>query len=144
MKSSNTGRSIGDLARVSGVNLETVRYYERIGLMPSPPRTEGGHRIYGDEHRRRLDFIRRGRNLGFTLEDIRTLLQLSETCSQPCGAVVEIASAHLSSVQARLAELTRLEEKLSAAVARCGEDPRNPGCPVIEMLEHDIPPSPPS
>lgn len=133
--STDRGLSIGALAKASGVNLETIRYYERIGLMPAPARTEGGHRLYEAEHRRRLDFIRRGRNLGFGIEDIRALLKLSETVPQPCGPVVEIASAHLEQVQSKIADLVRLERLLSETLGRCKEAPSGPACAVLEMLE---------
>lgn len=126
--------TIGRLARASGVNLETIRYYERLGLMPEPPRTEGGHRLYDEPHRRRLSFIRRARELGFTLEQIRELLRLSDEEGQPCGAVVRIAGAHLEDVRRKIADLTRLEAILAKAVARCAHTASGPDCAVLEML----------
>jgi MerR family mercuric resistance operon transcriptional regulator len=126
--------SIGALARASGVNLETIRYYERIGLMPAPGRTDGGHRIYEAAHRERLEFIRRGRELGFGIEDIRALLNLAETSAQPCEAVRAIASQHLATVRSKLADLTRLERILAATVSQCSETGPST-CPVLEMLE---------
>jgi MerR family mercuric resistance operon transcriptional regulator len=126
--------SIGALARASGVNLETIRYYERIGLMPAPARTEGGHRLYEAEHRKRLEFIRRGRELGFGIEDIRALLDLAETSDQPCEAVRAIAAEHLANVRAKLADLTRLERILAQTVSQCGTAAA-PECAVLEMLE---------
>jgi MerR family mercuric resistance operon transcriptional regulator len=125
--------SIGALARASGVNLETIRYYERIGLMPAPSRTEGGHRAYEPAHRKRLEFIRRGRELGFGIEDIRALLDLSET-SAPCEAVRAIAAEHLAKLRAKLADLARLEQILAQTVSACGSAP-DPACAVLEMLE---------
>lgn len=126
--------SIGQLAKATGVNLETVRYYERIGLMPEPIRTEGGHRVYEEPHRRRLSFIRRARELGFTLEQVRELLRLSEEEGQPCCAVVEIASGHLEDVRKRIADLRRLEAILAKSVDRCAETMNGPSCAVLEML----------
>lgn len=126
--------SIGALAKASGVNLETIRYYERIGLMPVPPRTDGGHRLYEVEHLKRLAFIRRGRELGFGIEDIRTLLALSEESDAPCEAVRAIAAQHLRSVRTKIADLTRLERLLAETVSRCGTSPA-PACAVLEMLE---------
>lgn len=126
--------TIGKLAQATGVNLETVRYYERIALMPAPVRTSGGHRVYDDSHRRRLSFIRRARELGFTLEQVRELLRLSVEEGQPCCAVVEIASAHLDDVRRKIADLTRLEAILAASVDRCAETMTGPSCAVLEML----------
>jgi MerR family mercuric resistance operon transcriptional regulator len=125
--------TIGRLATQAGVNLETVRYYERIGLMPPPERTAGGHRDYRPEHRARLAFIRRARQLGFSLGDIRALLTLAEPGRQPCAEVKAIASAHLSEVQTKIADLSRLAAALDDAVRRCG-DGDAPHCPVIQVL----------
>jgi MerR family transcriptional regulator, mercuric resistance operon regulatory protein len=129
------GLSIGRLARAAGVNLETIRYYERIGLMAPPSRTEGGHRVYEDVHRQRLEFIRRGRELGFSIEDIRALLALSAGGDQPCEAVRGIAAQHLTAVRSKLADLARLERILAKTVQECGATVGTPECPVLEMLE---------
>lgn len=130
---SRQGLTIGRLAAQTGVNLETVRYYERIGLMPAPDRTSGGHRDYRPAHRARLAFIRRSRELGFSLDDIRALLALAEPGRQSCADVKAIASAHLSDVQAKIADLSRLAAALDDAVRRCG-DGAAPDCPVIQVL----------
>jgi len=127
------GLTIGRLAAAAGVNLETVRYYERIGLMPSPDRTFGGHRSYQPEHRSRLAFIRRSRELGFTLDDIRALLVLAEPARQSCAEVKMIATDHLQGVRAKIADLSRLAAVLEDAVRRCG-DGEMPDCPVIQVL----------
>ena len=129
-----SGLSIGRLAALTGVHLETVRYYERIGLMPAPARTDGGHRVYSDVHRQRLAFVQRARKLGFSIEDIRTLLALSEPTRRSCRDVEVIAAAHLENVRAKIADLTRLEQLLTAAVTRCLTDD-DPSCPVLDMLE---------
>jgi MerR family mercuric resistance operon transcriptional regulator len=129
------GRTIGKLAVLSGVNLETIRYYERIGLMPEPDRTQGGHRLYGEAHRRRLTFIRRGRELGFPLAAIRALLDLAEPGHRSCEDVRTIAAAHLQEVRAKLADLARLEAILATTVSRCATQTAAPACPVLEMLE---------
>lgn len=126
--------TIGELARASGVHLETIRYYERIGLMPHPARTSGGHRAYDDQHLQRLRFIRRARELGFTLDQIRELLSLSEKAGQPCNAVVEIANAHLEEIRRKIADLARLERILSEAVSRCAATAVGPDCAVLQML----------
>lgn len=127
------GLTIGRLAAAAGVNLETVRYYERVGLMPAPDRTSGGHRSYAAEHGRRLAFIRRARELGFSLEDVRALLALAEPGRKTCAEVEPIAAAHLAAVRAKIADLQRLETVLQAAVSGCAGGTA-PSCPVIEVL----------
>ena len=126
--------TIGKLADSAGINLETVRYYERIGLMPEPGRTEGGHRNYATVHMRRLTFIRRARELGFAIEDIRTLLELAEPDRVSCGEVQKIAARHLHNVRAKLVDLARMETLLAKTVAQCSGN-RSPACPVLEMLD---------
>lgn len=128
------GLTIGSLARATGVNLETIRYYERIGLMPAPARTSSGHRSYGEEHAQRLAFIRRGRELGFTIDDIRALLALAVPGVVSCAEVRELAAAHLQAVRAKLADLARLEAILADTVVRCSGTPA-PACPVLDMLD---------
>ncbi len=125
--------TIGQLAAAAGVNLETVRYYERIKLMPPPARTASGHRVYEEANVRRLAFIRRGRELGFSIEQIRALLALSQPCRASCAEVRPIAQIHLDEVRAKLADLARLEEILAATIARCSAD-LAPSCPVLDML----------
>jgi MerR family transcriptional regulator, mercuric resistance operon regulatory protein len=128
------GLTIGRLAEQTGVNLETVRYYERIGLMPEPGRTEGRHRNYGPEHSRRLSFIRRSRELGFSIGEIRALLALASPGDVSCAKVKEIAEGHLADVRAKLADLGKLEAILAGAVARCTGDAA-PACPVLDILD---------
>lgn len=131
------GLTIGKLAAASGVNLETIRYYERIGLMPAPDRTEGGHRLYEDHHRRRLTFVRRGRELGFSLNEVRTLLELAQPQRRACGDVQTVAAGHLEDVRAKIADLVRLEALLSDTVRRCEGQADAPACPVLDLLEAD-------
>ena len=126
--------TIGKLANSAGINLETIRYYERIGLMPEPGRTECGHRNYAAGHVRRLTFIRRARELGFALEDIRALLELAEPGRVSCGEVQKIAARHLHNVRSKLADLARMEHLLAKTVAQCG-GARASACPVLEMLD---------
>lgn len=128
------GITIGRLAGAAGVNLETIRYYERIGLIPPPPRTQGKHRAYTVEHVRRLTFIRRARELGFRIEDIRTLLALARPDHLSCGEVKQIASVHLQDVRAKLADLIRLEAILSASVEQCTGE-QSASCPVLDFLD---------
>jgi MerR family mercuric resistance operon transcriptional regulator len=132
---SHRGLTIGELASQAGVNAETIRFYERIGLMPEPDRTEGGHRLYAEPQLRRLAFIRRGRELGFGLEAIRALLELAEPDQRSCQEVQAIAEARLADVRAKIADLARLETILAATVSRCGSLDTGAACPVLEMLE---------
>lgn len=122
-----------EIAKRTGCNLETVRYYEKVGLLPEPPRTQGGHRAYGAEHERRLRFILRARELGFTLDEIRALLLLVDERSAPCGQVRNVAAAHLGDVQDKIADLKRMERVLKDVVAQCADGSR-PECPLIEAL----------
>ena len=124
--------TIGQLAAAAGVNLETVRYYERIKLMPPPARTTSGYRAYEEGQVRRLAFIRRARELGFGIEQIRALLALSEL-EGSCADVQEIAQAHLRDVRAKLVDLAKLEHILAETAAHCSGG-RAPSCPVLDML----------
>jgi MerR family mercuric resistance operon transcriptional regulator len=126
--------TIGKLANSAGINLETIRYYERIGLMPEPGRTEKGHRNYAAAHLRRLTFIRRARELGFAIEDIRALLALAEPGRVSCGEVQKIAARHLHNVRSKLADLARMEQLLAKTVGQCGGSGAS-ACPVLEMLD---------
>jgi MerR family mercuric resistance operon transcriptional regulator len=128
------GFPIGELSRLTGVNIVTIRYYERVKMLPAPPRTEAGRRIYGPNERRVLAFIRRSRELGFTLDEIRALLDLGAPGNATCAEVEEIAGAHLASVRAKLADLARLEAILASAVAQCTGDAA-PACPVLDILD---------
>lgn len=133
--SSGTGSvSIGELSRHSGVNVETIRYYERIKMLPPPPRAANGRRLYGPAEKRTLAFIRRSRDLGFTLEEIRALLALGGPERASCADVHKIASAHLSNVRHKLSDLARLESILAETVAQCSEG-ATPDCPVIDILD---------
>ena len=125
--------TIGRLALSAGVNLETVRYYERIGLMPAPARTQGGPRCYEPEHAQRLRFIRRSRELGFGIDAIRRLIALCEPTAQSCSEVRDMAQDHLVSIEAKIADLQRLQALLKQTVSDCG-DGRRVRCPVIEEL----------
>jgi len=123
----------GELAKKTGCNIETVRYYEKIDLMPEPPRTTGGYRDYDREHERRLRFILRARDLGFGIEDIRGLLKLVDRHTYTCAEVREMTLEHLDAVRQKLADLKRLERTLAKTVAACnGRDV--PDCPVIDAL----------
>ncbi|MBA3519433.1 MAG: helix-turn-helix domain-containing protein [Rhizobiales bacterium] len=127
--------SIGELSQRTGVNIETIRYYEKIRLLPPPPRTGGGHRVYPDAHLRRLVFIRRSRELGFTLDEIRNLLGLVEG-GGACGEVRDAALAHLKNVRRKITDLRRMERTLAETAAQC-EGGRAPECPIIDVLSRE-------
>lgn len=125
--------TIGQLARRTGVNVETIRYYERVGVMPRPRRTEGGHRAYVEPEVRRLGFVRRARELGFNLDDVRELLRLVDSGDVTCAEVRERTLRHLTDVRARIADLRRMERVLAATAERCAGD-LTPDCPILETL----------
>ena len=123
---------IGEMSRRSAVNIETIRYYERAGLVSSPPRTEGGHRLYTDMHLKRLVFIRRSRELGFTLDEIRNLLALVDG-GHSCGEVKDMALRHLKDIRNKIADSRRMERTISQTAARC-EGGTAPECPIVDVL----------
>lgn len=130
----NPALSIGELSRQTGVNIETIRYYERIKMLPAPPRTASGRRSYGPAEARTLAFIRRSRGLGFTLDEIRALLAFSTEGGQgTCADVRELAAGHLGEIQAKIADLRVMERVLAEAVRNCDAG-EAPGCPLIEAL----------
>jgi MerR family mercuric resistance operon transcriptional regulator len=122
---------IGELARSGGVNVETVRYYQRIGLMGLPEKPYGSMRSYNDDDLRRLSFIRSAQELGFSLEDIRKLLELS---SSDCNRVEKLAAEKLIQVKAKLRHLRRIESVLAKTVEQCARRKGNRPCPIIETL----------
>jgi MerR family mercuric resistance operon transcriptional regulator len=126
--------SIGELSKRSGVKIETIRYYERIEMLPAPPRTASGRRVYGPAETRTLAFIRRSRDLGFTLEEVRALLALGGPECASCADVHKIAGAHLASVRRKLSDLVKLETILAETVAQCS-DGATPDCPVLNILD---------
>ena len=126
--------SIGDLSELTGVNIETIRYYERIKMVPVPPRTPGGRRVYETTHLRLLAFIRRSRELGFSLDEIRALLRLGGPEKATCREVRQIASRHLDDIRAKLDDLKKLERLLATTIARCSGR-MAPDCPVLDILD---------
>jgi MerR family mercuric resistance operon transcriptional regulator len=131
--SRSDGLSIGQLSRVAGVNIETIRYYERIRMLPSPRRTESGHRVCGPTETRTLAFIRRARELRFTLDEIRALLDLGGPGRASCKEVREIAGRHLEHTRSKIADLTKLEQLLAKTIAQCSGNAA-PECPVLDIL----------
>ena len=124
---------IGELSRRTGVNIETIRYYERIGMIEPPARTGGGHRAYDDEARRRLSFVKSCRDLGFSLDEIRALLALVADNDFTCDDVRALTEKHLAVVRGKRAELQRMERTLAAMVADC-RDGKMPKCPIVDAL----------
>ncbi|MEC7764131.1 MAG: helix-turn-helix domain-containing protein [Pseudomonadota bacterium] len=125
--------AIGTLAKRTGTKVQTIRYYEQIGLLPEPGRTEGGQRRYGDADLDRLAFIRHARQLGFTLEAIRELLDLSDNPSRSCAEVDVIAHRQLKEVEARIARLEALRKELKRMLRECSRDTVS-DCRVLEVL----------
>jgi MerR family transcriptional regulator, mercuric resistance operon regulatory protein len=123
---------IGELSRRTGCNIETIRYYERIGLMPEPPR-RGRYRSYGPEDVGRLGFVRRARELGFTLDEVRVLLGLAAGGQTSCAEARDLAAAHLQDVRARIADLRRMERVLAETVRACDAG-ADSCCPLIATL----------
>lgn len=127
------GLAIGELSRRTGVHIETIRYYERIGLIAPPPRTSGGRRNYGATDARALAFVRRARELGFSLDEIRALLDLGGPGVATCSDVCAIATRHLRTIHAKIADLRKLERVLSDCMVRCSGDVV-PDCAVLDAL----------
>jgi MerR family mercuric resistance operon transcriptional regulator len=128
--------TIGSLAVAAGTRITTIRYYERAGLLPVPTRTPGSHRSYAEEELRRVLFIRRARELGFSVADTKMLLVLAEPSRVCCRDVQQIATAHLQRLRRKIAVLRRLEGVLAQTLAHCsGRD--NAPCPVLDLLTAD-------
>lgn len=125
--------TIGALGKAAGVKVETIRYYERIGLLPTAMRTESGYRVYGPQHVERLAFIRHSRELGFHLTSIRELLTLSDDPNRSCAEADRIAKVHLREVEGRIASLQALQKELKRMIAQCQTD-RIADCRVIRVL----------
>src|SRR5882757_5776951 len=126
--------SIGALSKRSGVNIETIRYYERVKLLSPPPRTASGRRVYDSADLRILVFIRRSRELGFSLVEIRELLRLGGPEKASCREVREIATHHLEGIRSKLHDLKKLERLLATTVSRCSGT-MAPDCPVLDILD---------
>lgn len=125
--------SIGQVAKQLGCNVQTIRYYEQIGLIQPPQRTEGQQRRYRSADLDRLMFVRHARELGFSLDAIRALLRLSSHADEPCQEADRIAGEQLAEVRSRIARLRALEEELEAMVGHCAND-TVANCKVIEVL----------
>jgi len=127
---------IGELARATGVRAETIRYYEREGILASPPRTQANYRDYGLEEVRKLHFIRRARGLGFSMTRIRDLLDLADDRSRSCEAIDTLARAHLSEVDRKIADLEALRKELRRMLENCARGTVGT-CLVLEALAEE-------
>jgi MerR family transcriptional regulator, mercuric resistance operon regulatory protein len=125
---------IGELSKRTGVNIETIRYYERVKLLSPPPRTASGRRVYDSTDLRILVFVRRSRELGFSLDEIRALLRLGGPEKASCREVREIAAHHLEGIRSKLHDLKKLERLLATTVSRCSGTSA-PDCPVLDILD---------
>jgi MerR family transcriptional regulator, mercuric resistance operon regulatory protein len=130
----HTEIAIGELSQRTECNIETIRYYERIKILPPPPRSGSGRRIYDQTHLRTLVFIRRSRELGFSLDEIRALIRLGGPAKATCREVREIAAHHLEDIRAKLRDLKKLERLLASTVAKCSGRTA-PDCPVLDILD---------
>ena len=128
------GLSIGEVAKATGIKVVTLRYYEQLGLVPAPARTAGNYRAYSEKDLRRLRFIRRCRDLGFTLDQVRELLRLSSQKNQECSEVDRITRRHLTDVEAKISDLKRLAKVLRRISSRCRGDGLIADCRIIEAL----------
>lgn len=129
----SNGIAIGKVSEVTGVKVPTIRYYEQIGLLPAAPRTEGNRRTYDLQDTERLTFIRHSRELGFDIDEIRTLLSLQDRPDQSCEDADAIAKRHLAEVKEKIASLTALQHELERMVVGCSHG-RVETCRVIEIL----------
>jgi MerR family mercuric resistance operon transcriptional regulator len=125
--------SIGSLSQQTGVKVETIRYYEKIKVMPKPGRNAAGYRVYGSAHVKRLHFVRRGRELGFSLDELRRLLALVDGHSYTCSQIHELTIAHVEDIRRKIADLRRLERAMTDMAAKCTRN-QIPECPVIDAL----------
>jgi len=124
---------IGELAMATATKVETVRYYEKIALLPPPARTAGNYRSYGGDHLARLSFIRRARDLGFSLEAVRELLTLADDKGGSCEAIDRIARTHLTETDRKIADLTALRKELDRTIGSCSHG-TVAECKIIETL----------
>jgi len=124
---------IGQLSRHTGVNIETIRYYERIGIMPKPRRSDGGQRLYDENQFKRLHFVKRSRTIGFSLEEIRNLLALDDEETLSCNEVYSLTEDHLEKVRQKITELKSIESTLKKLANQCSRG-NKPDCPIFDML----------
>jgi Cd(II)/Pb(II)-responsive transcriptional regulator len=128
---------IGELSRAASTPVETIRYYEREGLLPEPPRSDNNYRVYGDEQRERLAFIRHCRSLDMTLDEIRVLLRFKDAPAEDCGAVNQLLDEHLGHVEARIDELRSLHEQLRSLREQCLDTRLAGNCGILSGITRD-------
>ncbi len=128
-----SGMRIGRVSKLTGCNIETIRYYEKRGLLPSPPRTASGYRLYNSDHLKRLTFVRRSRDRGFSMAEIEKLLSLVDEHQLTCHDMHQQTLAHLGDIQSKIADLERLERVLTEIASKCS-DGTVPECPIIDAL----------
>jgi MerR family mercuric resistance operon transcriptional regulator len=131
-RKTDSGFKIGQLAEMAGVHLETIRYYQRLGLVPMPRRAHGTVRRYGEDAASRLRFVKRAQSLGFSLDEVRLLLELAE--GQHCAETRTLAERKLGLVQKKIADLRGIQGALNNLIRACGTGGRGRGCPIIESL----------
>lgn len=136
MDTASARLAIGALSKRTGSKVETIRYYERVGLLPPPGRSAGGYRLFETGHLKRLTFVRRARALGFSIDEVRKLLDLADHRQRPCIEARALAAAHLDDVRAKIADLHAMERILEDAVARCANG-RGARCPLIDAFYRD-------
>jgi len=127
------GYAIGEMSNLTGVNIETIRYYERIAIMPRPDRTGGGNRQYNHDQLKRLSFIKRCRDLGYSLDEIRALLEMVDRHDFTCAEVHGMTISHLTNIERKLADLKRLKQSLTKMASQCSKGDV-PECPIIDNL----------
>jgi Cd(II)/Pb(II)-responsive transcriptional regulator len=130
---------IGELAQATDTPVETIRFYEKEGLLPTPARTESNYRIYGPEHVERLMFIRRCRSLDMALDEIRALLRFKESPQENCGGVGELLEDHLGHVAQRIRELRALEKQLKGLLEQCSTTAASGDCGILKELSSEGP-----
>lgn len=132
--------TIGRLAARCGCSTDTIRFYESKKLLSAPPRTQGGHRLYAEEHIKRLSFIQSAKSLGFSLAEIQVLIALEQTKETPCQSVSRLAQLHYAIVKEKIAELTRIGEHLEGLIQQC-EDGKPDRCAILDNLNKPSPQS---
>lgn len=130
----NICMTIGELAKASNTKIVTVRYYEQVAILPTPVRSSGNYRVYGPDDLRLLRFVRRCRDLGFTLDEVRDLLRLSSQEARPCGEVKKISAQHLADIERKIADLTKMAAELRQINASCTGDGVVANCRIVEAL----------
>ena len=128
-----SSQSIGEISRRTGINIETIRYYERIGITPKSDRNRSGHRRYDKQQLMRLTFIKRSRELGFSLKEVRALLGLADAETPSCAKVHDMTIVHLKDVKNKISDLRQMETVLENMAAECSKGDI-PDCPIIDAL----------